>query len=192
MAERTHSRSELVIDSLMTQLAEVRRIEDSSPTTIEHDFGNLKDAEHGRPPRVIWVHRGGLAVTPDIAPTEEGEPASAGYRVATYVARLWMPDVQQCEELLDQLVTASRFIDRPQAISFVNQRYEFPTQVEGKWLERGQIIDATVLIRSSVPAEPRGSTEDVTVVGSEWRAGIANPADEPDDEVEYDVDRWTG
>lgn len=193
MTERTHSRSELVIDSLMAKLTEVRTIEESEPAEVKHEFGNLEDAKGSRPPRVVWLHRAGIALTNDVKPATEGDPPIAGTRVARYTARIWMRDVESCENLLDQLVTASKMLPQ-NLVSFRNQPYEFPTQVEGRWLESGQLIDATVLVSANVFNEPRGATELVEVQSSQLRAGIENPiGEDPDDEdAEYDVNRWTG
>jgi hypothetical protein len=192
MPERTSS--ELIVDSLMAALTTVRSIEGTGPTTVPHEFGNLKDAEHGATPRIVWIHQGGVAVERLGSSAAEGEPRPLGLRIARYVARLRFKEKTDCELALDQLIRAARTLPNADRVDFTGQPYSFGTQTEGRHTEGSQLLDATVLVRVPIPADPVGSTREVEVQGSELRAGIENPiGEDPDDEdAEYDVDRWAG
>lgn len=186
--------SEIVVLSLGEQLEVVRGIEGSSPSVVPFEFGNLKDAEHGKTPRIVWIHEGGVVLERVATPVVEDEPAPVGTRRARYRARLRFKTKEECEVALDQLVRAARLLASPDRIVFDNAPYEFVTQVEGRHVEGAQLLDALLGIRTSTARDPIGSTREVTVTGSEFRAGIENPVGEdPDDpDAEYDVDRWTG
>jgi hypothetical protein len=186
--------SELVIDALMAQLEVVRGIEETEPASVKHEFGNLKDAEHGVTPRIVWIHEGGVALEKSTAPVPAGAPAPLGQRRPRYRARLRFKEKEDCELALDQLARAARLLPSPNTIILENAPYEFVTQVEGRHVQGAQLLDVLVGIRVSVPRDPIGSTTEVTVVGNELRAGIENPVGEDPDDVgaEYDVNRWTG
>lgn len=197
------SRSRAVIDALMAKLAEVREIEDVVPFTVKHDFGNLADAQHARPPRVVWLFQGGQAL--EIVPTTpaEGEPLPIGYRQSRYLARIWTPNegvglegrgtgLERAEQLLDQLVIAGRLLPDSAQVSFAGQPYSVPTETDGKWLETGSVIDATVIIRTTVPSEPRDADASVTIADTDIRTGIENPIDEPESATAYEVNQWDG
>lgn len=197
------TRSRALVAELMGKLVETRTIEETEPYDIQFNFGNLKDAEFARPPRIIWLNQGGLALEmvqapPIIVMNEDGTTTkttvpAVGYRRSDYICRILERDPEQAEIVLDQLVTASRLIDRTDAIVFDRAPWKFTTEVEGRWLEAGfALIDVTVGFRTQVAAEPIGSDEDVIVAGYEFRAGIEKPAGEPMEESEYDVDRLTG
>jgi hypothetical protein len=186
--------SELLIDSLMTALGVVRRVEESNPADIPHEFGNLKDSEHGATPRIVWIHEGGTVVERVTVSAADGEPLPLGTRIARYRARLRFKTKEECELVLDQLVRAVRTLANADRIILDGQTYDFVTQREGRHSEGSQLLDAFGLIRVPIPAEPIGTTREVTVTGSQFRAGIENPVGEDPNSpgAEYDVNTWTG
>lgn len=196
------TRSRVIVRELMQKLDRTRELENTKPFKIPYDFGNLKDAQHARPPRIIWLNEGGLALQKVAAPaveilnadgtTTKTTVPAIGYRLSKHTIRIWERDPEKAEVVLDQLVTSANMIDRPDAIVFQDAPWKFVTEVEGRWLENGfAMIDATCGIRSRVAASPIGSNTDVIVASAEFRAGIENPLHEPLDESEYDVDRIT-
>lgn len=197
------SRSRLVVKELMEAFARTRVIEGTVPSDIEYEFGNVEDAKFGRPPRLVWINTGGVALelvtappiivmNPDGTTTKTTVPA-VGYRRNNYVLRILERDAAQAEVVLDQMVTASQLIDRNDRVVFDKALWDFATEKDGKHLEGGMaLIDVTVGVRVSIAKMPIGERRDVIVLGSEFRAGIENPPGEPLSEVEYDVDRGTG
>ncbi len=191
------SRSRAEIDTLMDKLFTVRNIEKTLPHKIKHEFGKLSDVLHAAPPRIVWIYQGGKALEKVPAPDVVGDQPektvpAVGYRRSDYLARIWAPDLERAEIILDQLVTASRLTDYPDKYVFENMNYTVPTELEGKWLELGSVIDAQIGIRSSVPAVPVGTDIDVIVAGNEFRAGYEIPSGEDLEDSVYDVDRLTG
>jgi hypothetical protein len=190
------SKTRAVIQELHEKLAEVRAIDESSPLEIPFAFGNLSQKAHGKPPRLVWQHQGGITLTSDPGPdVTDGTPA-AGYRSARYTVRIWMPngedarDESLCEVVLEQLVQASRLLDKSERVSLDGQPYSVPTQTEGSWVELGQVIDALVVIRVPVPAEAVGTREEVTIADTEMRTGIESPSGEAEADTSYEVNQW--
>ncbi len=196
------SRSRVIVNALMDQLMVVRGLEETEPHLIKHAFGNLEEAKHGNFPRLTWVHMGGRILekvrAPEVdseAKNEDGTPVitvpAAGFRRSDYKVAIWAEDVEKCEQILDQLVTAALLLPNPDQVVFENQSYEFPTEESGRHNDRGELIYARIGIRSSVPAKPLGGTTFVEVLntGQEFRAGIENPVGEPLAETGWDVDR---
>lgn len=207
MSDILWSRSRLVVKELMEALDETRRIEKTNPHKLPYDFGNLKDANLARPPRLIWMHQGGIILemvqqAPQIVVISETPHTVApvtvpaiGYRRSNYLVRIWAEDITKAEIILDQLVTSSRLINRSDSYVFANMQYSVPTELEGKWNETGAVIDAVVGVRTSVPSVPIGAYQDVVVQGNEWRAGITQVqpfTEDLDESTTYDPDRLTG
>jgi hypothetical protein len=192
------SKTRAVINELHEKLEAVRAIERTEPAVLPFGFGNLRDKAHGSPPRLVWEHARGLALTSDKVPAilEEGEAPPAGYRAAVYTVRIWMPagdedrDEGLCEEVLDQLVTATRLLADPDRASLDGMPYTVPTQTDGSWTQKGQVIDATVTIRVPVPAEPVDPDAEVTITSTEIRTGIESPSGEAESATDYEVNEW--
>lgn len=194
--------SRLVVKALMEKLTEVRSVEKYLPNEIPYDFGNLADAVRSRAPRLIWKNRGGVILETVNAPSIQtvssgGVPSTTlavGYNRSNYVVRIWERDPALAEIILSELVTASRLMDRSDQVVVEKMPWDFITETEGKWLENGAaIIDATIGIRASAAKEPIGSTADVVVAGSEFRAGINTDGNLSDpNDAEFDVNRLTG
>jgi hypothetical protein len=208
MSESISTRSREVIDALMVSLKDVRTIEKTIPYEIKYQFGNLQWNLHNVPPIIIWLHQGGTVLKKVQAPNveeldEDGNVINSvpavGYRRALYIARIWMPgrdrteQAANCEHVLDQLVTASLQLDFPEKVSFVDAPYKFPSEVEGKWLEYGGLLDTTVYIQSSVPAKPTGETILVEVQGpGQFKTAIVDEVPKnvdtvPDDKFDPDT-----
>jgi hypothetical protein len=201
------SRSRLVVVELMDSLERVRGVENTSPIAVQYDFGNLREAQIARPPRLIWKNQGGLALEqvnspPIVVTLEDGTTQSTtqtvGYRRNNYLLRIWENDPESAEILLDQLVTAAQLVDRNDRFVFERAPWQFITETEARWNENGRaLIDVTVGVRVPIAKQPIGEVVDVIVRGSKFRAGIENPANEPLDQYDYDVDRispdsWPG
>lgn len=175
----------------MAALVTVRTIEQTQPFRVPHEFGNLKDAEHGTTPRIVWVHEGGTVVSRVSTSPVEGEPVPLGVRGARYRARLRFKEKDQCELALDQLVRAVRKLSNSDRVAFDGQLYAFVTQSDGRHAEASQLLDAFCSVNVPIPAEPIGETLDVEVADTQFRAGYENPPAEPEGNTEYDVNQWT-
>lgn len=198
-----YSSSQLKVNELMNALTAVRKTSGWDPDVVPHEFGNLKDAEHSWHPRIVWLHEGGTILEKmDAEGVPVGETSTVpaiGYRKASYRARIWGKDSEECEDILDQLVTAGLQTARPEQFVFDKKSYKFPSEIKGSWKDNGKVLDAWIDIRSSVASTPVPPDEEdnpleVIVQGAGWRAGIENPVGEPEDESEYDVlrDIWPG
>jgi len=183
--------SELVIDALMAQLEVVRGIEGTEPASFEHQFGNLKDSEHGPTPRIVWIHEGGIVLETEKNPVvADGEPQPVGQRRALYRARLRFKMKEECELTLDQLVRAGRLLPVPDRVLFEGARYEFITQVEGRHIEGAHLLDAMIGVHVPIPAEPIDADAEVEIASTEIRTGIESPAGEAESATAYEVNEW--
>ena len=202
-------RSRAVVDQLMAALTNVRKAESTVPFELDYGFGNLAFDAHGRPTRLTWIHKGGIVLKKVAAPPvqseetdSEGEPVTTvpaqGYRRADYLCRIWANGFNRddaainAERILDQLATAALQLEFPDQVSFLDAPYKFTSEVDGKHIDKGALLDATVYIQSSVPSQPVGGTMDVVVTGYEFKDGIVDDVETSVDDVpdgQFEIDR---
>ncbi len=169
------------------------------PLTLERKVWN--DTTDPPPPRICWIEHGGrfartanpivpATLTPPVAP----QPVFLGAREAMAGIKIWHTTEEHAAHVLDRLWMAT---DRTYPDRFLwddaRAQYEFRSQAVGPGMRHGvEVVTVQVPIWIPVARDYDGEFEIVTVAAHQLRVGIANPPDEDDDDVEYDVDRWAG
>lgn len=165
-------------------------------------FGNVPLVEQDPARRIAWFQDGGRIVM-DPLPTTNADPEvpvtpPIAVRRATARIGIWAPAEDEVEHVCDRLLLACRQLDdEPEAYGrlfhWAAASYEYPSQTVGAPLKNGvHVITLQVPLDLPVAGEPDGATELVVVADHQIRVGIANPPDEADATVEFDVNRWTG
>lgn len=159
------------------------------------------DAIDPSPPRICWIEMGGrfartanpvvpATLTEPIAP----QPTFLGAREALAGIKIWHTSEEHATRVLDRLWMAA---DRTYPDRFMwdaaGTEYEFRSQVVGPGMRHGvEVVTVKVPIWIPVAKNYDGEFEIVTVEGHQLRVGIANPPDEADATVEFDLNRWSG
>ncbi len=164
-------------------------------------FGNVPIEEADVSRRIAWFQDGGQIVM-DPLPTTETDPEvpvtpPIAVRRATCRIGIWAPAEDEVEHVCDRLILACRQLDEAPGYSrlfhWAAASYSYPSQMIGAPLKNGvHVITLQVPLDLPVAGEPDGATELVVVADHQIRVGIANPPDELDATVEFDVNRWTG
>jgi hypothetical protein len=181
------------------KLTTILQAENRAPYDLK--FGNVPLEEADQSRRIAWFQDGGRIVM-DPLPTTNVDPEvpvtpPIAVRRATCRMGIWAPAEDEVEHVCDRLILACRQLDEAPGYSrlfhWPAASYDYPSQSIGWKLKNGvHVITLMVPLDLPVAGEPDGATEIVTVEGHQLRVGIANPPDELDATVEFDVNRWAG
>jgi hypothetical protein len=163
-------------------------------------FGNTPLETWNPSRRMAWYQDGGRIVL-DHGPenavdgTDPPSPPLA-MRKANCVVRMCGVSEEEVEHYLDRLLLAIRRLDEDEPnysrnFSIGAASYLYPSQMVGVTLKNGvNVIQLNLPLDLPVASQPDGAVVLVTVAAIQPRVGIANPPDEDDEDVEYDLDRW--
>ncbi len=177
---------EYLIQEIHTKLEALRAVEAGSPpaaipTPIPYGFGNLKRNENAAPPRVIWIEQGGRC---DSGRLKGIEAETIGIDICRLQIGIWATSKAEARKIWRRLRAASHRVTFGPNANWVG--WEFPTELEGKWLENGrELLLATVELNLPVPRHVPGEIEEVTPEGHRLKVELENPADDTDIETVF-------
>jgi hypothetical protein len=119
-------------------------------TQIVAELGNLAKAENADTPRIVWTLTGG-----QYGPSTKigGADAAQAQALASFFVWLWFDDLEQCwNAMANMLAAIRRTVYGPNCQLL---KFDVPTQVEGRSLDKGEVIVLTVVL--SVPMRVDGT-----------------------------------
>jgi hypothetical protein len=164
-----------ILESIIGEIYEAYRLLPGGRESLPVDeqgkplLGNIEKARNADAPRVIWVLQGGnfgdaklAASAPapsDDAPPEQPTPHYQA--LARFWVWIWQVDKETCWNVMVDLLAAMRStIYGP---NLGPQNFQCPTEVEGRDMQRGDLIVLDVVLSVPIPRDGTVPVEEVAI-----------------------------
>lgn len=129
---------------------------DLTGETICVELGNLEKAKNSDTPRIVWTLTGGQFG----ASTKIGGPdAVLAQALVSFYVWFWFDELEDCWNAMSNMLAAIRRTVYGPNMGLL--KFDVPTQIEGRHMEKGQVIVLTVQL--SVPLRIDGTIEAIEV-----------------------------
>ena len=185
------TRFQALVIAACAKLDEILEAEGRALPTVA--FGKVNWTEGMRAPRIHWIHEGGsFTLEANVPGTPEDAPVPAlGFRVTRTQVALWHVSPEHVEHMLERLWMATDRAEGGDAFRWQTATYDYPTEVQGPWLQNGHsVIVLRLPIELDVAGSFDGEIETVEVASTAIRTGIESPAGEAESATGYEVNQW--
>jgi hypothetical protein len=186
----------------------VREVHDEysalTDTRICAEFGNLEKAKHADTPRIVWTLTGGTFGDTTKIGGPDGGMAKA---LPTFWVWLWFDDLEQCWNAMVNMCAAIRrvmYAPPPPATEFNPNppapkrfrlvKFDCPSEIEGRHLDKGEVIVMTVELSSEIRLDGTRPASEVTLETHESLVSLESDLDDPppDDHQDFEAVLVTG
>jgi hypothetical protein len=129
-------------------------------TNICAEFGNLEKAKHADTPRIVWTLTGGTFGDSTKIGGPDGGMAKA---LPTFWIWLWFDDLEECWNAMVNMCASIRRVmfappppatetnsDPPAPKRFRLVKFDCPSEIEGRHMDKGEVIVMTVELSSEI------------------------------------------
>lgn len=151
-----------------------------SGDTICAELGNVEKARNSDTPRIVWTLTGG-----QFGPSTKigGPDAALAQALPSFFIWLWFDELENCWNAMSNMLAAiRRTVYGP---NMVLVKFDVPTQIEGRTMDKGQVIVLTVAL--SIPLRVDGTlcASEVELQTHATNVTLeSNLSDPPDDDNE--------
>jgi len=157
-------------------------------TTICAEFGNLDKAKNGEAPRIVWTLTGGTFGDS----TKIGGPdAGMSMALPSFWIWLWFEDLEQCWNAMVNMCAAIRKVmmgpgitlvtgQPPQPMRYRLVKFDCPTEIEGRHMDKGEVIVMTVELSSPIRVDGTRLAQEVELQSHESTVTEDNGVPDPD------------
>jgi hypothetical protein len=177
-----------VLEQIVNSVHEV--YSELTETQICAEFGNLDKAKNADTPRIVWTLTGGTFGDS----TKIGGPdAGMAMALPSFWIWLWFDDLEQCWNAMVNMCASIRRVmmgpgiatttdQPPQPMRFRLVKFDCPTEIEGRHMDKGEVIVLTVELSSPIRVDGTRPASEVELQTHEstvtLESGLEVPADE--------------
>lgn len=147
--------------------------------TVCAEFGNIQKARNADAPRIVWTLSGGQFGS---ATKIGGPDAAMAQAFPSFWIWLWFDDLETCWNAMCNVLSAIRTTVYGPNLGLL--KFDCPTEVEGRNLEKGAVIVLTVTL--SVPLRVDGTVEATEVELDTHSSTVTEDDGELDDDGNYE------
>jgi len=127
-------------------------------STVPVELGSLDKAKNADTPRIVWTLTGGQFGS---STKVGGVNAAMAQALASYWVWLWFDDLETCWNAMSNLLSAIRTTTHGPNMGLL--KFDCPTEVEGRLLEKGSVIVLTVTLSVPLAVDGTFPSEEVQI-----------------------------